>query len=354
MKRPGVCRRKNTPAHFSRSRSPSSIACQPSCANRGMSCDDVEAVLFALERSILFSVTTTAVRSVAGLRASPPARSPAASSSGSRAPGTPARRSPATSGRHEPQPVPARVLADRRRLRAPREHRLDDLRLGHAVAVADLRGVRNLLRRRRRRPRRSRGTAARRGSRQAASIPRTPAASDGTMRAVADHDRAGQPVVAHDQLLVDAARRLGVADDLVVLLDGILARPSRRGRHPPPSAWSTASSPDRRASGSCRVSRSARTCACSHSGATSPYTRPRCSAHSPIAYTSGDARAREIVADDDAAVDASPARRARSTLGRMPAATTTMSHSSVEPSGRRDRSRARRRARPSSPSRDGT
>ncbi len=32
MKRPGVWRRKKTPAHLSRSRSPSVIACQPSAA----------------------------------------------------------------------------------------------------------------------------------------------------------------------------------------------------------------------------------------------------------------------------------------------------------------------------------
>ena len=51
-----------------------------------------------------------------------------------------------TSGRHEPQPVPARVRSQTAcRLLAPPQHRIHDLRLRHRIAVADLRVVGHLL-----------------------------------------------------------------------------------------------------------------------------------------------------------------------------------------------------------------
>ena len=46
-------------------------------------------------------------------------------------------------------------------------------------------------------------------------------ATAGHQRSVADEDRANEPVVADDQLLVDAPGRLRVADDLVVFVDGV-------------------------------------------------------------------------------------------------------------------------------------
>jgi hypothetical protein len=40
-------------------------------------------------------------------------------------------------------------------------------------------------------------------------------------RAVADHDGADEPLLAHDQLLVDAPRRLGICDDFVIFVRGL-------------------------------------------------------------------------------------------------------------------------------------
>src|SRR5262245_27765499 len=55
MKWPGVCLRKKVPHHFSRSRSPSSIASYPSSAKRGMSAPTSRPSRSFLISSILFT-----------------------------------------------------------------------------------------------------------------------------------------------------------------------------------------------------------------------------------------------------------------------------------------------------------
>src|SRR5215204_1204369 len=80
------------------------------------------------------------------------------------------------------------------------------------------------------------------------------------------------------------------------------------------------------ASGFVPVRTSASTFACSHAGATRPYTSPRCCAHSPMAYTSGSS-VRSWSSTTMPRSTSSPERTAMSVLGRTPAATTSRSAS---------------------------
>ena len=74
---------------------------------------------------------------------------------------------------------------------------------------------------------------------------------------------------------------------------------------------------------------SASTAACSHSGATRPYTSPRCCTHSPTAYTSSSSTVRRWSSTTIARSTVKPLVSATSLFGRMPAATTIRSQSIV-------------------------
>src|SRR5690606_21111040 len=91
--------------------------------------------------------------------------------------------------------------------------------------------------------------------------------------------------------------------------------------------------PGYRATGWAPLRTPASTVACSHTGATVPYVCPRCSAHSPNAYTPGTS-----VASRSFTVTARPTERpdarATSTRGRTPHASTTTSAGTVVPSSR--------------------
>ena len=179
-----------------------------------------------LSRSILFSVTTTSpvgrlgARGVLGAAAGVVEQRPA-----SRGPGRRARRcAPLPAGTSRSR-CTARV-ASHTALQAARaaEHGLDDLRLRHAVAVADLRGVGNLLAARPAADRSATRKQQLRRDRPASGVDSANACEQrGTIAPSPIDDRADEPVVADDQLLVDAARRLRVADDLVVVFDGSLS-----------------------------------------------------------------------------------------------------------------------------------
>ena len=73
------------------------------------------------------------------------------------------------------------------------------------------------------------------------------------------------------------------------------------------------------------LSRSANRAVCSHSGATNPYTRPRCSAHSPTANTSDPVLPATTHPRSSPTTmprfTSRPASMASFVLGRMPAAT---------------------------------
>ena len=158
------------------------------------------------------------------LRLAPAARR--ARNSAPRDPRRPRRRHSASStcwtcGLHEPQPVPARVASQSaRRLRQPAGDRRVSCALGDAVAVADLRVVGQRPRADERRVAAHRAeTAARRGCRAARAARSKACCSAGAPSGSPSRIAPGQPAVADDHLLVDAARRLGVA-----------ARPRRLGR----------------------------------------------------------------------------------------------------------------------------
>ena len=204
-------------------------------------------------------------------------------------------RSPATTSSsactcvlHEPQPVPARV-ASHERLEAcsARLDRGDDARpwrrrcsCRSARRPAARRTI-GALAPRRRREEQLRAVA------RAAGVPRSNACSSmGAGRRVAEQDRAGQPAVADDQLLVDAARRLGVR-----------ARPRRSASAGSFSPITASSTPitfslvdERRAGvGASRVApgRAGRPAPASAPTAARRGRRrcPRCWAHSPTAKT---------------------------------------------------------------------
>ena len=131
--------------------------------------------------------------------------------------------------------------------------------------------------------------------------------SDGTMRAVAEDDGAGETIVAHDQLLVDAARRLAIADDLVVFADRILVAHHRKidahhlelGRYGRPEidrVWIAAAEPIGEPRGLLPERRNQPVHAAAVLGALAHGKHARCAAcRRP--------RASEVVADDDAAID---------------------------------------------------
>ena len=112
-------------------------------------------------------------------------------------------------------------VADGWQAARPAEDRFDNLRLADRVAVADLRCFWNRVRRLGRRIQADRWKE----QLDPAVGQRQPLAKSLNQpwhdRPVAHDDGAGEPVVAKDQLFVDAARRLGVADDFVVFLDRI-------------------------------------------------------------------------------------------------------------------------------------
>jgi hypothetical protein len=72
MKRPGVCLRKKTPAHFRRSRSPSVIASHPSAAYLGTSARISRPSFSLLYSSILFIASPRKNQSCPVARASSP------------------------------------------------------------------------------------------------------------------------------------------------------------------------------------------------------------------------------------------------------------------------------------------
>ena len=110
-------------------------------------------------------------------------------------------------------------------------NRLDDLPLADAVAVADLRVVGQVRRLEQR-------DARRRSEEQIGAARRHlgPGHEHLHERAggfdLAEQDRAGDLVVADDQLLVDAARRLAIDDHFVVRRRAAWSRPSRPVRRP--------------------------------------------------------------------------------------------------------------------------
>ena len=120
----------------------------------------------------------------------------------------------------------ARDVADRLQAARAAEHRLDDLApcvtalQSQICAVSGMRSGAGGAGRARRS-----GRAARTAVATSGRDSRNAWISDGTTAPSPMHDGAGQPVVADDQLLVDAARRLRVADDLVVFFDRLLDRP---------------------------------------------------------------------------------------------------------------------------------
>ena len=150
MKRPGVCRRKNTPSHFSRSRSASPIVSHPSRTNRWHVGFDVEAVLLALVALDLVERDRRLSRPTAAGASS--ARGRRGDTTVSKSSGRDRRLEALARQRDDRLHFrPARAAAGRRardvahRLHASRavQHRFDDLRLRHVVAVADPRGIRD-------------------------------------------------------------------------------------------------------------------------------------------------------------------------------------------------------------------
>ena len=243
----------------------------------------------------------------------------------------PARASPAaaassasTCGLHEPQPVPARV-ASHERLQAAgaRRHRRHDAALRDAVAVADLRVVGQLGHRAAPSPRRRRGRASPRACRAAARRGRTSAGGMGPAEASPSRIAPASAALAHDQLLVDAARGVGVDGDLVGLARRLLLAHHRQLDAHHLQLRAHGRSRRRRRAGARPVSRSASTRVCSQSGATRPYTLPavlRALAHRVDARV---VRRGEVVAHHDAALHGErrrpgPARRSGGCRPRSP------------------------------------
>lgn len=117
----------------------------------------------------------------------------------------------------------ARQLAHRLDTRRAAKHRFDDLRFAHGIAVADLRGVRQLIRGHGRRSTGRWGTEDGIGA---------PLRDRGAFRerlhqrrhdvGVAQHDGARQAVLPDDQLLVDPLRGLRITYDLVIVVGPIV------------------------------------------------------------------------------------------------------------------------------------
>ena len=354
MKWPGVCRRKKTPAHFSRSRSPSSIACHPARASAGMSGTMSRPSFSLLMRSILFERDNDVCRLVRQRAGRRSARRPGGGRQQLRA----SRTAPA---RHVDDALALRGGTSRSRCRrASRSHTACRLR---RAARARRRQSAPWTRRC---SRRSASSSAICSVRSAAQVDRRSgnSSSDAVLserrarrrrparqrrheRSVADQDGADQPVVAHDQLLVDAARRLGVADDLVVFLDGSL-RPITATSSP--ATLSFVDEPRTRVEGVGSAPRQP----IGEDLRLLPQRRDEpvelaamlgAFADRVDTFLPGHARSSPTRMPR---LTSSPAAWASWTLGRMPAATTTMSQASVEPSAKHDARHALgRRAAPS-------
>ena len=169
MNWPGVCRRKNTPAHFSRSRSSFADRLPAALRERRDVGNDVEAVLLLLDALdlvqrdddlvVLGAARGASIGGVGGGDVSNSGSSTLRQAMSMIRCDLGTARAAAGAG--------ARPLADRLQAARAAQHRVDDLRLRHGVAVADLRVVGHLLGRAHAASRSAAGRAARSAARPA-------------------------------------------------------------------------------------------------------------------------------------------------------------------------------------------